>query len=100
MAGRKASGVSVGTGTVKWFSDDDLAHTMRAAKRLAMKMRDTLDVDGINLLNSTERAAWQTVFHFHVHVIPRYQDDPLELPVQPQQGDMDEIKRVGEQLRG
>ena len=82
------------------ISDEDLAHTMRAAKRLAGRARDTLGADGVNLLNSSERAAWQTVFHFHVHVIPRYQDDPLELPVQPQQGDMDEIKQIGEQLRG
>ena len=82
------------------ISDGDLGHTMSAAKRLAAKMRDTLGTDGVNLLNSTERAAWQTVFHFHVHVIPRYQDDPLELPVQPTQGDADEIKQIGEQLRG
>ena len=82
------------------ISDDDLGHTMRAAKRLGTRARDVLQAEGVNLLNSSERAAWQTVFHFHVHVIPRYQDDPLELPVQPKQGDMDEIKQTGEQLRG
>ena len=51
--------------------DDDLAHTVTAAKRLALRMRDRLGCDGINLLNSCEPAAWQTVFHLHVHVIPR-----------------------------
>src|SRR5215211_4803234 len=56
---------------------EDLAHTLRAAQRLAARMRDTLGADGINLLNSTRPAAWQTVFHFHVHVIPRYDGDPL-----------------------
>jgi histidine triad (HIT) family protein len=54
----------------------------------------------VNLLNSCGRAAWQTVFLFHVQVIARYDDDPLQLPVRPQEGDMDEIGRVGELLRG
>jgi histidine triad (HIT) family protein len=44
-------------------------------------------------------AAWQTVFHFHVHVIPRYEGDPLRLPWVPSEGDMDEIKAVAEELR-
>ena len=41
------------------------------------------------------RAAWQTVFHFHVHVIPRYADDPLRLPWRPAPGDADEIRAAG-----
>ena len=82
------------------ISEGELEHTMQAAKRLAGKVRDHLGADGVNLLNSTGQAAWQTVFHFHVHVIPRYQDDPLELPVRPQEGDPDEIKQIAEKLRG
>ena len=42
--------------------------------------------DGVNLLNSCGRAAWQTVFHFHLHVIPRYDADPLRLPVDARAG--------------
>ena len=80
--------------------DDTLAQVHQAAKRLAIKVRDKLSADGVNVLQSSERAAWQTVFHFHVHVIPRYEDDPLELPVRPQEGDMDEIKKIAEQLGG
>ena len=45
------------------------------------------------------RAAWQTVFHFHVHVIPRYRDDPLRLPWVPGPGDADEIAAAGAALR-
>ena len=82
------------------IDEETLCQVMTAAKRLSLKVRDTLDADGVNLLNSTERAAWQTVFHFHVHVIPRYEDDPLELPVRPQEGDPDEIKEIAEKLRG
>lgn len=82
------------------ISDEQLDHVMRAAKRLAARGRDNLGADGVNLLNSTERAAWQTVFHFHVHVIPRYEDDPLQLPVRPEEGDKDEIAQTAEKLRG
>jgi histidine triad (HIT) family protein len=80
--------------------DDDLAHVASAAKRLARRMRDALACDGVNLLNSTEPAAWQTVFHTHIHVIPRYDDDPLRLPGQPGQPDEGELARVAQELRG
>jgi histidine triad (HIT) family protein len=82
------------------IDEETLCQVMTAAKRLSLKVRDALNADGVNLLNSTERAAWQTVFHFHVHVIPRYKDDPLELPVRPEEGDPDEIKEIAEKLRG
>jgi histidine triad (HIT) family protein len=79
--------------------EDDLARTLSAAKRLALRMRERLRCDGVNLLNSCEQAAWQTIFHFHLHVIPRYEDDPLQLPTRPQQADEDELTEVAEQLR-
>jgi histidine triad (HIT) family protein len=82
------------------ISDDDLAHTMAAAKGLAARMKDALGCDGVNLLNSCGQAAWQTVFHFHVHVIPRYEDDPLKLPGSPQEADQEELAELGEKLRG
>ena len=78
---------------------EDLAHTVKAAQRLALRMRDTLGADGVNLLNSCEPAAWQTVFHLHVHVIPRYDDDPLRLPGQPQEPDEGELAAVAAELR-
>ena len=82
------------------IDEETLCQVMTASKRLSLKVRDALNAHGVNLLNSTGRAAWQTVFHFHVHVIPRYEDDPLELPVRPQEGDPDEIKEIAEKLRG
>jgi histidine triad (HIT) family protein len=82
------------------ISDEDLAHTARASKRLARRMVDRLGCDGVNLLNSCGQAAWQTIFHFHIHVIPRYADDPLRLPTTPQEVDQDELAKVAEELRG
>ena len=80
-------------------SDSDLQSTMLAARRLARRMDETLRPDGFNLLNSCRPAAWQTVFHFHVHVVPRYDDDPLELPWKPEPGDPEEIRAVAGELR-
>ena len=77
---------------------EDLDACMRAAQRLARKAKEALGADGINLLNSCGPAAWQTVFHFHVHVVPRYDDDPLELPWTPKPGDEAEIKAAAEEL--
>ena len=81
------------------ISDEDLARTMTAARRLAGRMKETLEPDGFNILNSCGAAAWQTVFHFHVHVVPRYDDDPLELPWVTSEGDPDEIAAIAERIR-
>jgi histidine triad (HIT) family protein len=77
----------------------DLAATAAASQRLALKMRDRLECDGINLVNSSEPAAMQTVFHFHMHVIPRYHGDPLRLPAHPEPAAQDELAELAEQLR-
>ena len=82
------------------IEDSDLAATSAAAARLARTMRDKLGCDGVNVINSCEPAAWQTVFHFHLHVIPRYDDDPLQLPPRPREADKAELSELGELLRG
>jgi histidine triad (HIT) family protein len=78
---------------------EDLFATIRGAQRLAQLATERLGSDGVNLLNSCGSAAWQTVFHLHFHVIPRYADDPLTLPWVPAPGDPDEIAAAADQLR-
>lgn len=78
---------------------EDLDACAHAAQRLAGRMRERLGADGVNVINSCGAAAWQTVFHFHLHVIPRYADDPLRLPWQPAPGDRDEIAATAAELR-
>src|SRR5271163_1296510 len=70
---------------------EQLKAVAAAAQRMALRVRDRLDPDGVNLINSCRPAAWQTVFHFHIHVIPRYTGDPLKLPWVPTPGDMEAI---------
>jgi histidine triad (HIT) family protein len=77
---------------------DDLEATIVAAQRLARRMPERLGAAGVNLLNSCGRAAWQTVFHFHLHVIPRYDGDPLRLPWTPSAGDPAEIAAAAQAL--
>ena len=79
--------------------DDELATCVQAARRLAERAVERLEADGVNLLNAQGRAAWQTVFHFHFHVIPRYEGDPLRLPWTPGPGDPDEIAGAAARLR-
>jgi histidine triad (HIT) family protein len=78
---------------------DDLTAVVLAARRLAQRAEERLEADGINLLNSCGAEAWQTVFHFHIHVIPRYVDDPMRLPWKPAPGDLDEIAQIAALLR-
>jgi histidine triad (HIT) family protein len=82
------------------IDDDDLRAANLAAKRLAGRMRDRLECDGINLLNSTEPAANQEVFHFHIHVLPRWSGDGLRLPPRPEPPPPDELAQVASELRG
>ncbi len=70
---------------------DELAAVAGAAQRLASRAMTRLKADGVNVINSCGAAAWQTVFHFHLHVIPRYQGDPMRLPWLPTPGDPAEI---------
>ena len=77
---------------------EDLEAVGAAAQRVAASAREKLGADGVTLLNSNGAAAWQTVFHFHMHVIPRYEGDPLRLPWVPAPGDMDDIAAAGAQL--
>jgi histidine triad (HIT) family protein len=82
------------------ISDEDLERTSLAARRLARKIDAALQPDGFNILNACRPAAWQTVFHYHVHVIPRYESDPLKLPWIPRGADAEQIRAVAEQIRG
>lgn len=77
---------------------DDLAAVVQAGQAMARLQIERLGADGVNLLNSCRAAAWQTVFHFHLHVIPRYLDDPLRLPYTPAPGSPDDIAAAAAEL--
>ncbi len=76
------------------IEDRDLGHCAVVAKQLARQAVSGLGAQGVTIMQSNGAAAWQTVFHYHVHVIPRYEGDPLVLPWKPAPGDMDEIQEI------
>lgn len=72
---------------------------MEAAVLLANAIQDALKPDGLNLFQSNEPAAFQTVFHFHLHLIPRWEEDPLRLPWKPSEGDIEEINNIAVKIQ-
>ena len=57
------------------LSDETAAKVMPLAKKIAAALKEELECDGINIVQNNGSAAGQTVYHFHTHVIPRYDDD-------------------------
>lgn len=55
--------------------EETAADAMRLAQRMMRKMTEKLDCDGFNIVQNNGEAAGQTVFHFHMHLIPRYKND-------------------------
>jgi len=61
------------------IDDADYLHVMEVAKKIASVLKKTFSCEGINILNNCGSAAGQSVFHFHVHVIPRYNNDKVTI---------------------
>jgi histidine triad (HIT) family protein len=80
-------------------AEEDLLAVASASQRLAARASERLGADGVNLLNACGAVAFQSVFHFHVHVIPRYEGDGLRLPWVPAPGDAAEIEAAAQELR-
>ena len=78
--------------------DDETAQkAILVAKKMAGKMKDALVADGFNLVQNNGEAAGQTVFHFHMHLIPRYENDNAGILWEPGETtpeDMAEVKRL------
>ncbi|WP_249010046.1 HIT family protein [Conexibacter sp. DBS9H8] len=81
------------------IGEGDLGAVVLSAQRMARRVSERLGADGVNLINSCGAAGWQTVFHLHFHVIPRYAGDPLRLPWVPEPGEPTEIAALAERLR-
>ncbi len=81
-------------------SDAAIAATVATAKKIAAAVDKTLNPDGLNLLQCNGPAAAQSVFHFHMHVLPRREGDELKLNWGLNPGDMDAIGALAERIRG
>jgi histidine triad (HIT) family protein len=65
------------------LSEDEAEAMMRSVHRVARLLRERLDLRGLNVTQANGAAAWQEIFQYHVHLIPRYGDDGLSPPWRP-----------------
>lgn len=63
--------------------EETAGKAMILAKRMAEKMKNALNCDGFNIVQNNGEVAGQTVFHFHMHLIPRYKGDQVGLAWKP-----------------
>jgi len=81
--------------------DDELAgKAMKLAKRLAVQMKEKLGCDGFNIVQNNGETAGQTVFHFHMHLIPRYADDNQKIGWTPTSLSAEELEAIQNKLIG
>lgn len=71
-----------------------LADAIKLAKKLAIHMTEKLNCDGFNLVQNNKECAGQTVFHFHLHLIPRYTDDEQQLLWNPLSLSKEELAQI------
>jgi histidine triad (HIT) family protein len=77
----------------------DARNVMGATVRVAAIIRKALEPDGINIMHATGVVAFQSVFHFHLHLIPRWSGDPIRLPFVPRPGDRTKIAEIAGKIR-
>ena len=80
-------------------SEEDAVAVWQLARRVASAARDGLEAEGLNLFQANGRAAWQSVFHFHLHVVPRWAGDALVPNWTEPLGNRAEITRAAVELR-
>lgn len=80
--------------------EEDGVAVWRTVRRLAAAVRTGLEADGLNILQSNGRAALQTVFHYHVHLIPRYVGDGIHVPLMRAPGDRSRLDEFADRIRG
>lgn len=81
------------------LTPDEAAAAMRTAQRLALAIRQTFDPPGITLLQANGKEGGQTVFHFHLHVVPRHADDGIALSWPSKQPPRETLEEYAVRLR-
>lgn len=82
------------------IDEDTAAKVLPLAKKMAVAMTEKLGCDGFNVVQNNNEVAGQTVFHFHVHLIPRYTDDNQSLVMKPCGMTPEEIDAVRDVIAG
>lgn len=78
--------------------EETAGKAMKLAKKMAAAMTEKLDCDGFNVVQNNNEVAGQTVFHFHMHLIPRYENDNQKIAWNPTEMTQDELEAVKNQI--
>jgi histidine triad (HIT) family protein len=81
------------------LDEETTAKAFTLAKKMADKMTKALGCDGFNIVQNNGEAAGQTVFHFHIHLIPRYENDMVGLSWEPGKITEKELEELVEILK-
>ena len=81
------------------MDDETAAHVFKVAVKLSKAYRKALDFDGLNIVQNNGEAAGQTVFHFHMHLVPRYIKDNVTMTWIPGKADTEELSTLSKALR-
>lgn len=80
--------------------DEDASKIMVVAKKIAIAIKETYHCDGVNVLQNNGEAAGQSVFHLHVHVIPRFKGDTDTINIGWRPGDMpDDMDAIADEIK-
>jgi histidine triad (HIT) family protein len=77
---------------------ETLAAVAHTTQRVALAIRQTLKPDGLNIIQNNGAAAGQAVFHFHIHLIPRWEGDNAVRLWRPTSADQTELRALAEQI--
>lgn len=78
--------------------EDTAAGVMKLAKKMAAVMTEKLQADGFNLVQNNGETAGQTVMHFHMHLIPRYEQDGQRIGWEPGEVAQEELEEIKKQI--
>ena len=80
--------------------EETAGEVMKLAKKMATQMTQRLGCEGFNLVQNNGELAGQTVFHFHMHLIPRYREDGQKIGWKPQEATQEELETIRAQITG
>ena len=86
-------------GTVFEMSFDEAAHVFGVACLMAKAVKEAVGAEGINILQNNGRAAWQYIPHVHVHVVPRWIGDRIEVYWPAERSDYDELEALATKIK-
>jgi len=85
--------------TIYDIPDEEIAHLFKVVKRVAVAVRETLNPDGLSVIQRNGKVAGQHIPHLHVHVIPRHSGQRLLRMEEIQEADRDRLNKIAEAIK-